>query len=70
MPVPAYSWPPVIAVHALAAAVAAVLGARLLRAHRANMIGFYAGGLLVTGFFTLLPGRLIGSVVWSWLTSP
>ena len=131
MPTTAYSWTPVVAVHALAAASAVVLGAWLLqarkgnrahriggwiwvlcmatvaglsfairrpegfswihglsvftlvtlatgvafarahrvRAHRANMIGLYAGGLIVTGLFTLLPGRLIGSALWSWLAS-
>jgi uncharacterized membrane protein len=32
-----------------------------------NMISLYAGALVITGLFTLLPGRLLGRVVWGWL---
>lgn len=129
MPVPVYTWTPVIVVHALAAIVSVLLGGWLLasrkghrahrvggwiwvlcmatvagisfaihgpdgyswihglsvftlvtlatgvlaarahrvRAHRSNMISLYVGALLITGLFTLLPGRLIGSALWSWL---
>ena len=129
MPTPAYTWTPVIVVHALAAATAVGLGAWLLKArkghrahrvvgwiwvlcmatvagisfairrpdgfswihglsvftlvtlvtgvlaarshrvkaHRLNMISLYAGALVITGLFTLLPGRLIGSALWGWL---
>jgi uncharacterized membrane protein len=28
------------------------------------MIGLYIGALVITGLFTLLPGRLIGRVLW------
>ncbi len=132
MPSPAYSWTPVIVVHALLAAAAVVLGAMLLRgrkghrahrlggwiwvlcmatvagisfairgpdgfswihglsaftlvslvtgvaaarahrvrAHRLNMISLYVGALVLTGLFTLLPGRLIGSAVRGWLGLP
>ena len=31
------------------------------------MISMYVGALVVTGLFTLLPGRLIGGAVWGWL---
>lgn len=34
-----------------------------VRAHRKTMIGVFCGALVVTGLFTLLPGRLIGRVV-------
>ena len=39
----------------------AVRGARThnIRMHRAAMIGLYAGGILLAGAFTLLPGRLM-----------
>lgn len=131
MPTPAYTWTPVIVVHALAAGIAVLLGAWLLwarkghrahrvggwiwvlcmatvagisfairrpdgfswihglsvftlltlvtgvmaartrrvRTHRTNMIALYSGALVVTGLFTLLPGRLIGSALWGWLLS-
>lgn len=29
------------------------------KAHRANVIGLYVGGMLIAGAFTLLPGRMI-----------
>ena len=129
MPPTAYTWTPVIVVHALAAGIAVVLGAGLLSgrkghrahriggwiwvlcmatvaglsfairrpegfswihglsaftlvtlvtgvaaarahkvvAHRKNMIALYIGALVITGLFTLLPGRLIGSSVWGWV---
>jgi uncharacterized membrane protein len=35
-------------------------------AHRRSMIGLYLGALLVTGAFTLLPGRIMGRVVFGW----
>jgi len=37
-----------------------------IRAHRDTMIGLYLGALLVTGAFTLLPGRIMGLVVFGW----
>lgn len=30
-----------------------------IKAHAANMVGLYIGGILVAGGFTLLPGRLL-----------
>jgi uncharacterized membrane protein len=125
----AYTWTPVIVIHALLAATAVILGALLLwgrkghrahriggwiwvmgmasvagisfairgpdgfswihglsaftlvtlasgvmfarahhvKAHRSNMISLYVGALVITGLFTLLPGRLIGSALWGWL---
>lgn len=32
--------------------------------HRFNMIS--VGGLVITGLFTLTPGRLIGDALWKW----
>lgn len=36
-----------------------------ISAHRRMVIGIYAGALVVTGLFTLLPYRLLGRLVWS-----
>jgi uncharacterized membrane protein len=36
-----------------------------IKAHRGTMISLFLGALLITGLFTLLPGRLIGQAVWS-----
>lgn len=36
---------------------------RNLRSHRWTMISIFTGGLVVAGIFTLLPGRLLGSLV-------
>jgi len=32
--------------------------------HAAAMKGLYIGGLIVAGVFTLVPGRLLGNLVW------
>jgi uncharacterized membrane protein len=60
-----YSW-----IHLMVPLVAvllpvAVLAARRHRvaAHRNAMLGLFLGALVVTGAFTLLPGRLMGQVV-------
>lgn len=128
MTTPAYSWTPVIVIHASLAALAVILGAVLLwgrkghrahriggwiwvifmalvagisfairrpegfswihglsvftlitlatgvwlarthkvKGHRFNMISLYVGGLVITGLFTLIPGRLIGDALWKW----
>ncbi|MFM7532295.1 MAG: DUF2306 domain-containing protein [Rubrivivax sp.] len=50
----------------LAIGVAAARAHRV-KAHRGNMIGLYVGALVITGLFTLLPGRLLGSALWGWL---
>jgi uncharacterized membrane protein len=39
---------------------------RQIHAHRWSMIGLYLGALLITGAFTLLPGRIMGRVVFGW----
>ncbi len=61
-----FSWIHGLSVFTLAALVRGVLFARLHRVqrHRFTMISMYAGALLVTGLFTLLPNRLIGSAIW------
>ncbi|MBX3453348.1 DUF2306 domain-containing protein [Ferrovibrio sp.] len=37
-----------------------------LRAHRATMLSLYGTGLVLTGIFTLIPGRLLGRVFFGW----
>jgi uncharacterized membrane protein len=32
--------------------------------HRKTMRGLYAGGCVIAGVFTLLPGRFLGSLLW------
>jgi uncharacterized membrane protein len=32
--------------------------------HRRAMRGLYAGGLVIAGIFTLVPGRLLGDLIW------
>lgn len=36
-----------------------------IEAHRKTMRGLYYGGCVVAGLFTLLPGRFLGSQLWS-----
>ncbi len=61
-----WSW-----IHALSVwtLVSLVYGVRMARrrkvkAHRYTMILLFLGALVITGLFTLLPGRLIGQFVW------
>ena len=63
-----WSWIHAISVYTLVALGAAVLHARRgrVRAHRFNMIGLFFGALVITGAFTLLPGRVMGRVVFGW----
>lgn len=35
-----------------------------VRAHAATMKGLYIGGLVIAGVFTLVPGRLLGNLLW------
>jgi uncharacterized membrane protein len=35
-----------------------------IEGHRKTMRGLYAGGLIIAGIFTLVPGRLLGNLVW------
>ena len=39
---------------------------RQIHAHRWSMIGLYLGALRISGAFTLLPGRIMGRVVFGW----
>ena len=58
----AYSWIHGLSIFTLLALTAGVSLARMhrVRHHRATMISIYVGALLITGLFTLAPGRLIG----------
>ncbi len=62
-----YSWIHALSVFTLMSLVWGVLFARLHRVqrHRFTMISMYVGALLVTGLFTLLPNRLLGTALWS-----
>lgn len=40
--------------------------AHRIREHKLNVIGMYVGGIVVAGGFTLLPGRLMHEVVFTW----
>lgn len=60
-----YSW-----IHLMVPLVAAMLPIAVLAArrhrvesHRNAMLGLFLGALVVTGLFTLLPGRLMGQLV-------
>jgi len=35
-----------------------------VRRHAAAMKGLYIGGLVIAGIFTLIPGRLLGNLLW------
>ena len=35
-----------------------------IRGHRTTMLSLYVGACLIAGAFTLLPGRLLGQLVW------
>ena len=35
-----------------------------VKGHAAAMKGLYLGGLVIAGIFTLIPGRLIGNLLW------
>lgn len=60
-----FSWIHGLSVFTLMALVWSVTFARLhrVRPHRISMISMYAGALVVTGLFTLLPNRLLGSAL-------
>ncbi|MEN9416739.1 MAG: hypothetical protein RI988_359 [Pseudomonadota bacterium] len=64
-----FSWIHGLSVFTLVTLVTGVLAARAhrVKAHRINMISLYVGALVITGLFTLLPGRLIGRALWGWL---
>lgn len=64
-----FSWIHGLSVFTLVTLATGVAAARAhrVRAHRSNMIALYVGALVITGLFTLLPGRLIGDAVRGWL---
>ena len=64
-----YSWIHGLSVFTLVTLVGGVAFARLhrVRNHRVTMMSLYGGALVITGLFTLLPNRLLGSAVWSFL---
>ncbi len=35
-----------------------------VRRHAGTMKGLYIGGLVIAGMFTLVPGRLLGNLIW------
>jgi uncharacterized membrane protein len=62
-----YSW-----IHGLSVSVIFLLGLAVFYAitgrierHRKLMTGIFFGALVITGFFTLIPYRLLGRLVWS-----
>ncbi|MCA3323165.1 MAG: DUF2306 domain-containing protein [Roseomonas sp.] len=63
-----FSWIHGLSAFTLGGLTAAVFLARRrnIHAHRNFMMGLYLGALLVTGAFTLLPGRIMGRVVFGW----
>jgi uncharacterized membrane protein len=40
--------------------------AHRIREHRLNVIGIYVGGIVIAGGFTLLPGRVMHEVLFTW----
>lgn len=60
-----YSWIHLISVAVLVMLPLAVLHARQGRiaAHRRTMLGLFFGALIITGGFTLMPGRLLHQVL-------
>ena len=63
-----FSWIHGLSAFTLCGLAAAVVSARRgqIRKHRSSLIGRYLGALLITGAFTLLPGRIMGRVVFGW----
>jgi len=60
-----------LSVYVLYGSWRAIRAARLrrIREHRLNVIGMYVGGILVAGGFTLLPGRLMHEIMFTWPTT-
>jgi uncharacterized membrane protein len=65
-----FSWIHGLSVFTLVSLTVGVFLARThrVRAHRQHMIALYLGALLITGLFTLLPGRLLGQWFWGWVS--
>lgn len=57
-----------LSVYVLYGSWQAIRAARLhrIREHRLNVVGMYVGGIVVAGGFTLLPGRLMHEVFFTW----
>lgn len=61
-----YSWIhllSIVTVVLLAGVVYAAMSGHIRR-HRAGVIALYSGSLVTAGLFALLPGRLLGKMVW------
>ena len=63
-----YSWIHGLSAYVLVALPLAVLAARRgnIKRHRAAMMSLFLGALVIAGAFTLLPGRIMGAVVFGW----
>jgi uncharacterized membrane protein len=63
-----FSWIHGLSAYVLLMLPLAVLAARRRQVprHRAAMAGLFLGALVVAGAFTLLPGRIMGAVVFGW----
>ncbi|HEV8096689.1 MAG TPA: hypothetical protein VGP71_13230, partial [Burkholderiales bacterium] len=61
-----YSWIHLLSIVTLVLLAAVVYAAVTghIRRHRAGVIGLYSGSLVTAGLFALLPGRLLGKMVW------
>lgn len=60
-----------LSVYVLHGSWQAIRAARLhrIREHKRTVIGMYVGGIVVAGGFTLLPGRLMHAVIFTWPTA-
>ncbi len=60
-----YSWIHILSIVVLINVPLAVVAARShnIQTHKYTMMGVYIGGLLIAGFFTLMPGRIMYQVV-------
>ena len=61
-----YSWIHLLSIVTLVLLAGVVYAAMNghIRRHRAGVIGLYSGSLVTAGLFALLPGRLLGRMVW------
>lgn len=61
-----FSWIHLLSIGSLIALAWGVVLARKhnIAGHRRTMFSLYVGGLMVAGLFTLLPSRLLGSLLW------
>lgn len=61
-----YSWIHLLSIVTLVLLAAVVYAAMSghIRRHRAGVIALYSGSLVTAGLFALLPGRLLGKMVW------